>query len=310
MSQSSKAVSVSIKSTTVRLEKWALGALRSAYAVGFRVMPDRAEASVVRRFLTPRRPPKPAEPVVPGVKAERRVRRVANEDVVSWSWGDGLEILLVHGWEGRATQFEHLVPALVGQGFRATAVDLPAHGMSSGETATLVDFAQAIRTVAEERGPLHAIVAHSFGGAASLVTLLEAPVASGAVLLAPAAEPSWFTERAAELLGVPSHHREGMKRRVEARAGRRYEDIDLRRREGKLSIPLLVLHDPTDAEVPWAHGEAAARVSVRGQLEPLRGLGHRRLLRDASVVERIARFVAEEIPRASTDGRPALAVTA
>ena len=166
-----------------------------------------------------------------------------------------------------------------------------------------MDFALAIRAVAEERPPLHAVVAHSFGGAATMVAHLEAPIASGTVLLAPAAEPAWFTDRAADLLGVPLHRRAGMKQRVEVRAGRRYEDIDLRLREGALSLPVLVLHDPADAEVPIAHGEAAARVSVRGRLEPLPGLGHRRLLRDPGVVERIGRFVAGEIPPAGRTGR-------
>ena len=114
MAQSSKGVSGLRKSTTVRIEKMALGALRSAYAVGYRVMPARTEASVVRRFLTPRRPSKVAEPVVPGLRADRRVRKVGGNDIVSWTWGEGPEILLVHGWEGRATQFDRLIPALLG----------------------------------------------------------------------------------------------------------------------------------------------------------------------------------------------------
>ncbi len=299
MAQTSKGVSHSRKSTTVRIEKWAVSGLRATYSLGFRVVPDWAEASVVKRFLSPRRPPKPAEPEVEGVRAERQVRRVGGNEIVSWSWGEGPEVLLVHGWEGRAKQFERLVPMLLGLGFRATAVDLPAHGVSSGTTATIVDFAHAVRAIADEREPLHAVVAHSFGGVASMVAMLERPLASGAVLLAPAAEPSWFTDRAADLLGVPPRHRAGMQQRVEARAGRRYEDIDLRRREGSLSLPVLVLHDPADAEVPLSHGEAAARVSVRGRLEPLPGLGHRRLMRDPSVVERVGRFVAEDIPRAA-----------
>ncbi len=63
---------------------------------------------------------------------------------------------------------------------------------------------------------------------------------------------------------------------------------------GALDVPCLILHDPADREVPWAHGSAIARAWPGATLEPLDGLGHRRLLRDPDVIQRVVEFVAKK----------------
>ncbi len=48
-------------------------------------------------------------------------------------WGQGPTVLLMHGWEGRPTQFASLINALVDAGYTVVALDGPAHGRSLGE---------------------------------------------------------------------------------------------------------------------------------------------------------------------------------
>jgi len=56
-------------------------------------------------------------------------------------------------------------------------------------------------------------------------------------------------------------------------------------------VPLLVIHDRDDPTVPWADGAAIATAWPGAELVTTTGLGHRDLLRDASVVARAVAFV-------------------
>lgn len=61
-----------------------------------------------------------------------------------------------------------MVGPLVSAGFKVVAFDAPAHGESSGRTTDLVESASAIAAVAAHTGPLHAVLAHSFGASMAL----------------------------------------------------------------------------------------------------------------------------------------------
>jgi pimeloyl-ACP methyl ester carboxylesterase len=80
-----------------------------------------------------------------GYLALRRWLRVSNERTV----------LLVHGWAGSQSDMHGLIPAVLEAGFNAVTVDLPAHGDSTGDTATLDQLADALVHVAGELRPLH-----------------------------------------------------------------------------------------------------------------------------------------------------------
>ena len=67
-----------------------------------------------------------------GTYRERILLR--GSEVVAYRWGRGERaVLLLHGWQGRASQFAPLVRELVAEGFRVTSFDAPAHGASGGQ---------------------------------------------------------------------------------------------------------------------------------------------------------------------------------
>ena len=67
-------------------------------------------------------------------------------------------------------------------------------------------------------------------------------------------------------------------------------EISARRLEG---IPALLMHDPQDAEMPYAHSVALAAAWRGAALENARGVGHRRILRARDIVECVTRYVGE-----------------
>ncbi|HEX2201776.1 MAG TPA: hypothetical protein VHG91_00685, partial [Longimicrobium sp.] len=58
-----------------------------------------------------------------------------------------------------------------------------------------------------------------------------------------------------------------------------------------LRVPALVMHDPADPRVPWAHGEAIAAAWPGSRLERADGLGHTRILRDERTLATVVDFV-------------------
>src|SRR5690348_568410 len=77
-----------------------------------------------------------------------------------WSWGDGPTALLLHGWAGRSEQLVAFVQPLLDAGFSVVAPDAPGHGESTGDSSSVLAFADAIEAVAARVGPVQAFVGH------------------------------------------------------------------------------------------------------------------------------------------------------
>src|SRR5215207_5510189 len=187
--------------------------LRAWFALASRVAPRVAERQAARLFLTPRRRTLRA-PEIPGVAATPLAMRVAGAALTGWSWGQGPVVLLVHGWSGRAADMTALAGAVVQAGFRAVAFDMPAHGHSPGRRTSLAEWRRVLPDLARAllradagrssaASPLHAVVAHSFGGTATVLALAAGLSTRGVVLLAPALGPWAFLDRIRRYIGLP-----------------------------------------------------------------------------------------------------------
>jgi pimeloyl-ACP methyl ester carboxylesterase len=264
-----------------RLGNRALSALAPSLAAGL------AE----RLFLTPPRPRRPAAEIALLATARARPLHVRGRRLEMWTWGSGPRVLLVHGWGGRGTQLGAFVEPLVAQGFAVVAFDAPGHGAADSGTVTLPEIVAAIHAVAAGE-PLAGLVAHSMGAAASALALVEGLQAGAAVFVGPAADLVAAASRFTETLGFSRDVGERMRRRIEQRVGRPFSAFDVAALAPTLRVPLLVVHDRGDAEVPWQHGLVIARAWPGAELRLTDGLGHRRTLRDPDVVAAGVAFVA------------------
>jgi pimeloyl-ACP methyl ester carboxylesterase len=208
-----------------------------------------------------------------------------------WEWGSGPPVVLVHGWGSRSGRFSVIAPALVEAGRRVIVFDAPAHGASTGYRASLVEFAQALRSVADAVGPVDGLVGHSLGGAAIAVALARGLRGSRAVLIAPPADPAGFSHRFAQFLAIPPRAREAMQRNLETRFDTPWTDLHIPTLAARMRLPLLVLHDADDPDVAWTDGDAIARAWPGAELVTTSGLGHRAIVRDAGVVRRVVEFL-------------------
>src|SRR5687768_8641339 len=92
-----------------------------------------------------------------------RIPFVSGELAVT-TWGsNGPLVLLMHGWGGARAQMTGFVDPLLFAGYRVVAFDQPAHGESDGQTTNLLEIAPTMDLIAQQEGPFHAVIAHSFG---------------------------------------------------------------------------------------------------------------------------------------------------
>lgn len=277
-----------MKSTTVRVKTMTTQLI---FEVVQAVSPGVAGKLASARFLAT--PPRPARPAHALLSEGRRFDVLwGGERLAAWSWGAGARtLLLVHGWGGRASQMRGFVEPFRQAGYRVVAFDAPGHGVSSGTQLSLPEFASALRAVSDVVGPLDAIVAHSFGAAATCLAIARGLAVRRAVLIgSPAAEQRWF-ERFSGYLRLSPRARDQTKHEIERRVGAPFSSLEVEALGPALTLPLLVVHDRDDREVPWEDAARIAGAAANATLLTTEGLGHRRVLRDAEVIGRAFAFV-------------------
>jgi pimeloyl-ACP methyl ester carboxylesterase len=155
-------------------------------------------------------------------------------------------------------------------------------------------MADAVLQLGRRVGPVHAVIAHSLGAAATIIALAEGLGAERAVLIAPPADLPRYAQQFARTLGLSPRSEAGLLARLDVALGGRAA-FDLLRLARLQTARTLVLHDPDDREVPFADGRALAEAWPGARLEALAGAGHTRALRHPEVIARAVGFVADPV---------------
>ena len=214
-----------------------------------------------------------------------------------WNPAGGRTVLLVHGWEHRASFWGVLARALVAAGYRVVVLDGPAHGASDGRRTTLPAFARAVQAVAAAVGPVYGVVAHSFGGAATVGVPVQLNQAQGGrlprlVLLAVPGSTNAVAQRFAELLQLPPAVVARLNRYVREQHGRDAESFSLIQVGHRFAADrALLLHDHQDASIPFAEAEEIAASWPGLDFRATTGLGHNQIMRDPAVLAQVVAFL-------------------
>jgi pimeloyl-ACP methyl ester carboxylesterase len=188
-----------------------------------------------------------------------------------------------------------LAESIAARGLRPVLLEMPAHGASTGSTSTLPQFARAIEYVVarlQQQGfSLRALVGHSLGATASAFAAARGLPVERMVLIAPAASPPEYTRLFAQVFGLQERTRAAMQRRIEAREGLLMPQFEPDAVGAKIRMPTLIVHDRGDSINLFADGQAYAHAIRGAALEATEGLGHRKILKDAHAIGRVAIFV-------------------
>lgn len=229
---------------------------------------------------------------------ERGTTRLELPDgLVAHATGTGPTVMLVHGWGDRGATLRLLADELARCGYRAVALDLPAHGTSAGTQTNLFHASAAVRTAAAALGPISAIVTHSIGGPVALLAIEDGLQVDAAALIAPMITLESAIEVFQRDLALPDRAVEGLRGRILERFGRHvWEDTEANRLGPVLGIPGLVVADHDDPKVPFELIAGFADSWPESRLLATEGLGHNRILRDDTVLDAVTEFVATHVP--------------
>jgi pimeloyl-ACP methyl ester carboxylesterase len=300
------------KSTTDRSKTVAMGALQMYFRSISAVAPGLAVHQATRIFFTPQRRPKRIMPPVAGREPEHLEMRVGRDVMHAWRYGIGPAVVFVHGWGGSAHDWPAAAARVVEAGYSAVLCDFPGHGHATGRQTTLPEMAAALRVIANEvaftgRGrfePLEAIVAHSFGGAASILAVRDGLLVRSMVLLAPVAHPMAFVDPVIEAIGLAPRLKPAMVEHIRRRAGGDLRRIEVLPALSEVKARALVVHDHHDATVPWSDGLAIAQAWGGARLVSTDGLGHRGVLKDEGVLQTATEFLLEGTERTAAQPWP------
>lgn len=194
-------------------------------------------------------------------------------------------VWFVHGWEGRSSRFEVLIDAAVLAGFKAIAWDGPAHGDSPGRSTNLIEFAQALKKDVSSREDevIHAVVGHSFGGAAAAYACKLGLPAKKLVLISSPSNVQNVLLRFWSALKLVDYVQPFFLKRLEKITNVTLMDVSTETFIGKLSQKIQVIHDKSDKEIPFAEAEVLKIKNPEISLVGTDKLGHRRIL-DSQIV--------------------------
>lgn len=214
------------------------------------------------------------------------------KEVMVYTYGySKRKVLLVHGWSGRGTQLYTIADKLLENGFMTISFDAPAHGKSSGKTTMMSEFIAVAMFLKEKFGPFEIAIGHSLGGMAVLNSVKQGLDIKKAIVIGSG-------DMITDIITVFVHKLE-LKEKLVPKIKHLFfkkfgEDID--NYSGSVAamdvkIPTLVIHDTEDKDVPVSCAHSIRQNLEQGEILITNGLGHRRVLKDHQVINRIIEFI-------------------
>ncbi len=280
----------------MKLFKLMHASMRILFKILSVLAPRLAARWAYRMFFTPKGLPRPDSEMPYYESANHSSITYNGKKVALYTWGDGAEtILLLHGWASRGTRMGHLAEALVERGYKVIAFDMPAHGDSEGKTTNLFEISELTAQICDKYGPVHSIIAHSFGGMALCNAVHRYNLnVNRVVLVASPFTMKYIFYSFASIINITQKVSDMMVERIrrrffEERKADVYE-LSVDSFAKSLNFPFLVIHDRDDKDISYSQGEDYANNLPDVEFVTTEGLGHRRILKDPEIMNKIIEF--------------------
>ena len=201
------------------------------------------------------------------------------------------KILLVHGWSGRGTQLVKFAEAFEKLGFQIVSFDAPAHGKSPENTTLMPDFIASILEIEKQFGPFEAAIGHSLGGMSLLNAVKEGFKIKRLTIIGSGDIVKDIIDDFVKKLQLNSKIGDLLRIHFEKKSNRTMDSYSSFHAAAKISIPVLVIHDENDEEVPVSCAHHIHQHLKNGDLMITQNLGHRKILGDAAVIQKTIQFI-------------------
>lgn len=248
----------------------------------------------IRLFITPVNFPIPKREQYMLKSAQKKrlhIPEIKKEiEILSYGYSKK-KVLLVHGWSGRSTQLFAFADKLLENGFMVISFDGPAHGKSTGRTTMMTEFLKTIEKINTSFGPFEAAIGHSFGAtslynAAATFLDIKTFIAIGSGdrisdIISNFAKNLYLKEKSAKKIQLG----------LEKKWMIHIDDFSSSSVAKKIKIPVLVVHDIIDGDVPVSCAYKIRQNLVKGSLFITNGLGHTKILRNNEVINKSIKFI-------------------
>lgn len=242
----------------------------------------------------------PIKHKVPKRELEMDIKSIQNKiyipkidkSVVTYKYGESdRKILLVHGWSGRGTQLFKIADELLKLGYSTISFDAPAHGKSKGKTTIMSDFITSILEIEKQYGPFEVAIGHSLGGMSVLNAIKDGLRVNKAVIIGSGDIVQDILDDFTAKLRLKQEISERLRNLFEEKYQVKMDDFSAYKATQKIQIPVLVIHDKDDPEVPVKAGIHIHEQLKNGILYITEGLGHRKILGNQNVIKKILEFI-------------------
>ena len=262
-----------------------------------KIAPELATKWAWKLFFTPIRFVAPKKEMEAIELSKEFVFEGGEQAIQGYEWGQGNKVvLLLHGWAGRGSQLHNFIAPLNELGYKVVAIDGPAHGRSTGKTTHILHYADAILNVKKLYPDIEAIIAHSFGGAASIQAVrLGLEIKKLITIGTPTIGDYIINDFLRRINGSPRSG-DRFKENVVKQFNRTFDEFSMMNTIElvKDNMDMLMIHDKDDREVPVQHAKDLQIKAPWVNLHITEGLGHMRILKDKSVIAECCAFVEEE----------------
>ncbi|MEN2415904.1 alpha/beta fold hydrolase [Flavobacterium mesophilum] len=245
-------------------------------------------------FTTPIKHKVPKRELEMDSKSVQKIIHVPEIDknIVTYHYGSSnRKILLVHGWSGRGTQLFKIADELLKNGYSTVSFDAPAHGKSKGKSTIMSEFIASILEIEKQFGPFEFAIGHSLGGMSVLNSLKDGLKVDKAIIIGSGDIVQDILDEFISKLGLKQEISERLRDRFEDKYQVKMDNFSAYRAAQKVKIPVLVIHDNDDPEVPVKAGIHIHQNLENGTLFLTDGLGHRKILGNQNVIKKTLDFI-------------------
>ena len=253
-----------------------------------------ATTYAAKLFTTPIKHKVPKRELEMDTKSIKKTINVPDIDknIITYQYGTSeRKILLVHGWSGRGTQLFKIADALLKIGYSTVSFDAPAHGKSQGTTTIMSEFIHSILEIEKQFGPFEIAIGHSLGGMSVLNAIKDGLKVDKTIIIGSGDIVQDILDEFTSKLGLKPEMSIKLRDYFEDKYEVKMDDFSAYKAAQKVQIPVLVIHDNDDPEVSVKAGIHIYKNLEKGVLFLTDGLGHRKILGNQNVINKIITFI-------------------
>ena len=201
------------------------------------------------------------------------------------------KVLIVHGWAGRGTQLHSIARKCMDNDIQVISFDAPAHGFSEGKTSNMVEYILSIHQINKKYGPFTYAIGHSLGGMALMNAVKEGFDIKKLVIIGSGNSVSTICQNFVKRLDLKPQVGHLLKKKMDDMLGSDVEELSAYKVAKDVKIPVLIIHDTEDHEVNIKEANHISQSLDNSELYITKGLGHRKILWNDRVLEKIIQFL-------------------